>query len=107
MAVSYTHLDVYKRQGEQFANHVIRMLVSQYRRDPAHREEELLWATEAETLRGQTEWYRGLCLWAQGSYESYLQVCGLVGARMSGRSKILFEDTVLLQACLLYTSRCV
>lgn len=86
------------RAGEQFANHVIRMLVSQYRRDPAHREEELLWATDAETLRGQTEWYRGLCLWAKGSYESYLQECGLVGARMSGRSKILFEDTVLLQA---------
>lgn len=47
--------------GEQFANHVARMLISQFMKDKSQRAEDLLWACDDKTLEGQVEWYKKLC----------------------------------------------
>ena len=54
--------------GEQFSNHVARMLISQVMRDRTQRCKELLWATDAETFGEQALWYEALCRDAAGQY---------------------------------------
>lgn len=52
-------------------------------------EEEPFWATDAETLRGQTEWYRGPVPGAKESYEIYLQECDCGGANVRQKQILL------------------
>lgn len=61
--------------GEQFSNHVARMLVSQYMRDENQRSGDLLWASSADTLEGQILWYQKLCKTAKEGYREYLLEC--------------------------------
>ncbi len=61
--------------GEQFSNHVARMLVSQYMRDENQRSGDLLWASSADTLEGQILWYQKLCQKAKEGYREYLLEC--------------------------------
>ncbi|MDE7415472.1 MAG: glycosyl hydrolase 115 family protein [Lachnospiraceae bacterium] len=88
--------------GEQFANHVARMLVSQLMRNAAQRCGELMWATDAKDLKGQALWYGELCEEAVGRYSKYLEQCERVQMDLTGSGKVLFADTILLQAKLLY-----
>ncbi len=83
--------------GEQFANHAARILVSQYMKDSRKRAEELLWATDAESLEGQIVWYRGLCGEARKGYAEYLRKCESVSACLLGDAQRLFRDSLLLQ----------
>ncbi|MBD5457595.1 MAG: hypothetical protein HDR27_03360 [Lachnospiraceae bacterium] len=87
--------------GEQFANHVARMLASQLMRDRTQRCNGLLWATDADDLRGQAFWYETLCEEASQRYAAYLEKCERVRMDLSSAGKPLFEDTVLLQVRLL------
>lgn len=85
--------------GEQFWNHVARMLVSQFVRDRHAGEPDLAWATDATDLRAQTEWYLGLCTRGNISYTALTE--DLERRRLElepGRARRLFDDTVLLQA---------
>lgn len=84
--------------GEQFANHVCRILVSQYMREEKCRAKELLWATEEETLRGQIGWYLSLCRQAEDSYRKLLRQCERTDCDLDGRERELFRDSLLLQA---------
>lgn len=61
--------------GEQFSNHVARMLVSQYMKDETKRSEDLLWAVSADSLEGQVLWYQKLCQKAKEGYREYLLEC--------------------------------
>ncbi|MDO5294071.1 MAG: glycosyl hydrolase 115 family protein [bacterium] len=83
--------------GEQFANHVIRILVSQFMRDDSSRAKELLWATEAETLKEQILWYQKLCKKASEGYKEYRNLCEKVAIELKEEKKSLFEDSLLLQ----------
>lgn len=87
--------------GEQFFNHVARMLVSQMMRDRTQCCEELLWATDAETLEDQTLWYEALCRGAEGRYATYLETCERIEIDLVGSGKVLFADTILLQVQIL------
>ena len=101
-AVRYgSHED--EHAGEQFANHVARMLVSQVMRDRTQRCGGLLWATDAETLKGQALWYETLCREAAERYAEYLDMCERTERDFSGAGKVLFADTVLLQARILHS----
>lgn len=91
-----THED--ERAGEQFSNHVARMLISQYMRGAAERCENLIWAAGMGTLEGQIKWYQKLCEKAASHYERYLLQCQRVSTELEGESKRLYEDTILLQA---------
>ncbi len=84
--------------GEQFANHLMRMLVSQYMRDENNREPHLLWASDAETLRGQVEWYLELCRQGRENYTKCVHKCEQAALDMPPAARTLLEDSVLLQA---------
>ncbi len=84
--------------GEQFTNHVARILVTQYMKERGERSGELLWATGEETLAGQVGWYREICRRGAASYEEYLRKCMLTDAALDGKGRKLFRDSLLLQA---------
>ncbi len=88
--------------GEQFTNHVARMLITQYLRDRNTRSEDLLWAADAETLKEQVLWYRNICQGAADSYALYLQKCEETQVGLFGSCRELFEDSILLQARIHY-----
>lgn len=110
--------------GEQFSNHVARILVSQYMKDDGIRAEELLWATDADSLEGQIVWYQKLCRKAVKDYGEYLQKCREADLELgkyketsqrhtaygnkdqgwaeSRHAQELFEDSLLLQVRLHY-----
>ncbi|MGN1141572.1 MAG: glycosyl hydrolase 115 family protein [Oliverpabstia sp.] len=89
--------------GEQFANHVPRMLITQYLKDPAVRAGDLLWATDEKTLEQQIHWYFELCRTAKRNYEKYLLECESADAAIIGaEARELFRDSILLQARILY-----
>lgn len=95
-AVSYgPHED--DHAGEQFANYVPRMLVSQFMRDRTQREPDLLWATDADSLRGQVEWYVGLCGQGKKQYKEALETCEKYALNMPDTPRRLLRDSVLLQ----------
>ncbi|KAB8292870.1 glycosyl hydrolase 115 family protein [Bifidobacterium avesanii] len=85
--------------GEQFWNHVSRMLVSQFVRDRHTGEGDLAWATDATDLRAQVEWYLGLCERGDANYTALVE--DLEHRRLElepGHVRRLFDDTVLLQS---------
>lgn len=83
--------------GEQFANHVARMLVSQYMRDEKKKCEDLAWAVQADSLKEQIKWYASLCRKAAGNYSEYLRQCEQTVLGMQGKAECLFRDSLLLQ----------
>ena len=80
--------------GEQFANHVARMLISQFMKDKSQRAEDLLWACDDKTLEGQVEWYKKLCAKGKESYEQLLCCYEKLDARLIDHERILFEDSL-------------
>lgn len=92
------------RAGEQFANHVPRMLVSQYLRNGggAAMCKDMAWAAEGENLEEQLLWYERICEKASRQYELYFNQCKKAALCLIGQGRRLFEDTVLLQAEILF-----
>ena len=84
--------------GEQFSNHVARILIHQFVTDRTLRSEELLWATGAESLEGQVRWYLALCTQARKDYEKYMRECEEGDALISKGGRTLYRDTLMLQA---------
>ncbi|MDD7642393.1 MAG: hypothetical protein PUK75_07960 [bacterium] len=83
--------------GEQFSNHVMRVLISQYMKDGNEASHELQWATDAQTLEGQNLWYGALCEKAASGYEAYEKLCEQTALSLPENAKILFCDSILLQ----------
>ena len=88
--------------GEQFPNHVARILVAQYIKNREKRSEELLWATEGKTLAEQVQWYQAICGKAAASYQEYLRKCRMTEAVLTGKGQELFRDSLLLQVQIYY-----
>lgn len=88
--------------GEQFSNHVARMLIHQYVKDSSKRAEDLLWATDAQTLKGQVEWYQDLCDAAVRNYSQYMRECERTDALITDGGRTLYRDSLLLQAQIHY-----
>lgn len=91
-----------EHSGEQFSNHVCRMIVSQYMRDKGRSAEGLEWATRAGTLQEQISWYGSLCRQAVESYGTLLEQCKQTEEKLKGRERQLFQDSILLQAQIHY-----
>lgn len=83
--------------GEQFSNHVMRVLISQYMKDRNEASPDLLWATAAQTLEEQNRWYGALCEKAASGYEEYEKLCEQTALSLPENAKILFCDSILLQ----------
>ena len=88
--------------GEQFLNHIPRILMTQFMKDKNNRACELLWTGAKERLKEQVAWFHGLCEPAAESYEEYLNLCTKTSLMLNGDSRRLFCDSLLLQVRLLY-----
>lgn len=86
------------RAGDQFYNHVVRMMLSQAMRDRTAPAVELRWLAAGDSLREQRQGIAPMFAAAQQSYAGYLRECEAVYATMDGPARVLFADTVLLQA---------
>lgn len=84
--------------GEQFCNHISRILIHQYLKDRTQKSEDLLWATDADSLKGQIEWYKKLCLEGVMSYKKLVHDYDEVRLSLMGHEKELFDDSLYLQA---------
>ncbi len=84
--------------GDQFYNHVPRMLISRFLRDRAQPGEDLQWLCDRPALSGQAAWCGEKYRKAEESYEQYLRQCEAAAATMTGPARTLFQDTLLLQA---------
>lgn len=95
-ALAYgTHED--DHAGEQFSNHVTRMLISQYMKDKEQASKDLQWATDARTLREQSLWFGKLCKKAAAGYEEYERLCEQTAFSLIPDAVELFRDSILLQ----------
>lgn len=84
--------------GEQFCNHISRILIHQYLKDKTQKSEELLWATDADTLEGQIEWYKALCEEGVANYKQLVHEYEEARLSLAGHEKTLFDDSLFLQA---------
>lgn len=100
-ALAYgTHED--EHAGEQFTNHVARMLITQFIRDKDSQCRDLLWAAPAETFREQVLWYKKLCCQGTGKYQEYLLKCEGTDSCLTEPGRELYRDSVMLQAQIHY-----
>ena len=90
------HLD--DHAGDQFYNHVPRMLITQFVRDRALPCKDLQWLCNRPALSGQAAWCAEKFREAEKSYGQYLRQCEATAAAMTGAARVLFQDTLLLQA---------
>ncbi len=88
--------------GEQFVNHVPRILIHQYLKNKDTLAEDLLWATQSKSLQGQIDWYYELCLKAQDSYEGFIRKCEQLDAVLENHSCTLFRDSLYLHGQIYY-----
>lgn len=88
--------------GEQFSNHVARILINQYMKDSSKAAKGLLWAVNADSLKKQVLWYYELCKKACINYSKYLKECENVSSMLDNAEKLLFDDSILLQAQIHY-----
>ncbi|WP_022768633.1 glycosyl hydrolase 115 family protein [Butyrivibrio sp. FCS006] len=90
------------RAGEQFANHITRMLATNFVVDRNSPAPHLKWATSATTFRDQIIWYKELVEAAADNYEQYLKQCETTTKALSDTGKELFKDSLLMQIKYLY-----
>lgn len=96
-AVSYgEHPD--DHAGDQFYNHVPRMLITQFLRDRTQPSEDLNWLCDRPDLSGQAAWCGEKFREAMQNYEQYLRQCEATAATLTGAARTLFQDTLLMQA---------
>ena len=84
--------------GDQFYNHVPRMLMSQFMADRSRPSEHLRWLCDLPTLEEQVAWCAEKFAQACESYDVYLRECERTAADMTGAARTLLRDNVLLQA---------
>ncbi|HJC92310.1 MAG TPA: glycosyl hydrolase 115 family protein [Candidatus Mediterraneibacter excrementigallinarum] len=92
--------------GEQFFNHVPRILITQFMKDPESSAEEFLWAANFNSFDKQIEWYLQLCREGCNRYEKLLSQCKETVLKLPKESQRLFEDTIMLQTELMYHCCC-
>lgn len=79
--------------GDQFYNHVPRMLISQFLADKKAPSVHLRWLCDRGSLQDQAAWCRGRFSRAEKNYGA----CQKVSLELTGPARTLYEDSVLLQ----------
>ena len=87
-----------ERAGEQFSNHIVRVLVSQYIKSGDEKTDELGWALCAQSLEDQILWFEHLCAGGADRYEALRKKCEQTALSLTAESERLFRDSILLQA---------
>jgi hypothetical protein len=83
--------------GEQFANHVPRVLVTQYLKNHHERADEVRWLTTAPDLRGQVEAAEQLFAAGVQTYTALNRDNSAAAATLSAAACELFDDTLTAQ----------
>lgn len=89
-----------QKAGEQFTNHIPRILISSYMKHTQAPAEELFWACDRDSLAGQIQWFLDTCSAGVQGYRDYEQFCMATNLSLTGDDRIRFEDSLLLQATL-------
>ena len=84
--------------GDQFYNHVPRILITQFISDRSQPAESLRWLCGLPALSAQANWCEGKYAAARESYDGYLRECEATAAILTGPARTLFQDSLLLQA---------
>lgn len=88
--------------GEQFTNYVPRMLVTQYMSDRSSAARDLIWMADRPALCEQTAFYKGKCREGTEKYGQHLKTCLSANTALEGSARMAFEDSLLMQAKLLF-----
>lgn len=83
--------------GEQFFNHVPRMLVHQFLLDRTSTCDDLLWATGRRSFADQIAWFKGLCEQGSDRYAELARRNTAACAGMDAHAARLFGDSIGLQ----------
>ena len=84
--------------GDQFYNHVPRMLITQFIAGRDRPAESLRWLCGLPALSAQASWCADRYAAACASYDGYLRECEATAAILTGPARTLFQDSLLLQA---------
>lgn len=84
--------------GDQFYNHVPRMLITQFIAGRDRPAESLRWLCALPALSAQANWCADRYAAACASYDGYLRECEATAAILTGPARTLFQDSLLLQA---------
>jgi hypothetical protein len=90
------------RAGEQFANHITRILATNFVVDRNSPAPHLKWATDATSFRDQITWYKELVEAAANRYGEYLKLCEETARTLTSPGKELLEDSLFMQVKYLY-----
>lgn len=88
------------KAGDQFYNHVPRILISSLLKNTSEPTKDLKWLCDFETFEQQNRWCHDKYVEAQAIYDMYMDQCKNTASQLEGAVKQLYEDTVLLQATL-------
>lgn len=82
--------------GEQFCNHVTRILATQWMKDKNSGAEALKWAIDSGRLREQIAWYGEKCHQGAKAYEQLVDHCMEIALKLPEQSRIRMEDSLIL-----------
>lgn len=88
--------------GEQFVNHVPRLLITQFLRNKNITSNELMWATGDIDYISQIMWFKNLCKKGVKSYKLLVEQCEKASVDLLGNQRIFFEDSLMLQSKIYY-----
>ena len=82
--------------GEQFCNHVTRILATQWMKDKNCGAQALKWAIDSDCLRDQIDWYGKKCRQGAEAYERLVNHCMATALRLQGEARNWMEDSLIL-----------
>lgn len=82
--------------GEQFCNHVTRILAVQWMKDRTCRAEALTWAADVSGLKEQVVWYGKKCGQGSAAYGQLVDHCMETALKLPEQARIWMEDSLLL-----------
>ncbi len=82
--------------GEQFCNHVTRILATQWIRDQNQPAKKLLWSGKGESLNQQVEWYGRLCRQGAEQYDKFVRGCQILAQSLPPLGEMVLRDGILL-----------
>ncbi len=82
--------------GEQFCNHVTRILAVQWMKDKNHGARALMWAIDADELKEQISWYGELCRQGENAYRQLVDQSMEIALKLQEPSRTWMEDSLIL-----------
>lgn len=82
--------------GEQFCNHVTRMLAFQWMKDQKQAAQNLVWAVDSDSLAEQVSWYQEKCREGEHAYGRLVEDLAKTALQLPEQARIWLNDSLLL-----------